>query len=202
LKRSVAETLRLAEGGWSKQDGGFGRAGRASRAAKVTRHGFPMTLRRVFPPAKTVLRRPPCHGPRYAAAAGSGSAVSPPSAGSGPADSADRLRAPETRFPRGKGPHLRIFWPFSLGAGIPPTRQAKRRGKIHTLLANNLLTKPNPNPMGCGRGAEGPPPVVVSNPSTTGNNFDSTLVDSAQKHPLSPLIFTFSSPTPGYRNNA
>jgi hypothetical protein len=57
---------------------------------------------------------------------------------------------------------------FSLGGIFERLAQAKSGGKIYRLVATNLLTGNGVRPMGCGRRGRKPHPVVVNNPSTTG----------------------------------
>jgi hypothetical protein len=75
------------------------------------------------------------------------------------------------RFQRKKSFRQRALASFSLGAKFHRLAQAKSGQKINVFLTTNKLTGRTRSPMGSGRGAEGPLPVVVSNALITANNF-------------------------------
>jgi hypothetical protein len=161
-----------------------------SSPAAIRVQQFPIHASYRLPPSALVLR-PPFSGP-----------PSSPSGIPAPAFQAHRIRPADACFQRRIGPNLGNGGAFSLGAEIPATPQEKSGPKISRFVAINLLTGQTASPMGCGRSGARPPPVVVSNPSITGNNFSSTQAFSTQKSPVLPLIFTLVPAAPAFPSHA
>jgi hypothetical protein len=78
---------------------------------------------------------------------------------------------------------------FSLGDKFVFSRQAQNRAKINESLAINLLTADSVNPIGCGRCAGKPHPVVVSKASISSSNLLSPLASVRQEQPLQHSFF-------------